>query len=390
MPADGFASRFKLHDAGVYLDLPMRDYVNDPALSGSGIKKLLTSPPDWRFEQPDNDLYDAPETDDQALGTLVHTAVLEGVETFNARYVVKPDPDSVRGVLRTQDDMAAWLKDRGQPHSGSKAKQVERIQAHWNVLKVTGAASDQDEPIFWDAFLEELCAGGKELIKAKDDRYVRLVHGFVSAWPEAQKVLTGGLAEVSMFWVEGDVRYKARFDYLTALAEIERNRDFRGWKGPLVLDAKKFGRAPRRGHALWQHLQSEALKYDYDLQAVHNRRAAMMPPLLLAQSDCILSAVGENATQRLDKLQEIAAAVQATPPLFAWLWLRTPGPPQGLIMPFEDSTKRWAHAESDVEEAITNYRTYREQCGDGLWIEAGVVPFDDEEVPPYAWEIPRR
>lgn len=383
MPADGLFMLPPLIESGIYLDLDMQAYIDDPAISGSGLKKLLTSPADFKWELPKrNPLFTPSESNARLLGTLVHAAVLEGMGAFHHRYFVEPElDDEDPRVIRTADQARNWLADKGEKKTGLKADLFDRVRACAEMLKVDGAADDE-LPIFLDEMLAKLVAegNGRRLkIKQRDFDYVAQVCAVVRAWPDARQLLQGGLAEVSIFWIEDGVRFKARLDYLTVLA---------------IIDIKKFGLPPMRGMTLQSHLQQEAMSYSYDIQAVHNRRATMQIPMLLAQG-AVQSAIGEGASERLKLLEQISAAIAKEPPVFHWLWLRTPGPPQGMVMPFPHETKRYEHCEFEIETvALENLRLYRKQCGDELaaaqpWIEVGTATWDDEYVRPYQWELVR-
>lgn len=381
--AEGFQGSSLLHAPGIYLDLDMEAYVADPAVSGSGIKKLVTSPPDFKWELPGrNPLYTPPESDARALGTLVHCAVLEGMDAFAHRYFVAPElDDEDPRVIRTADHARDWLKAHEVKSTGLKADLFERVRGHWEVLRVTENRAADEGPIFLEEMIAALQAEGngrREKIKAKSFQYVALVERTVRAWKDANELLSNGLPEVSVFWKEGDVRFKARFDWLSAAA---------------VVDLKKFGQPPMRGRSLRSQLQRDVVAYAYDIQAVHNRRAALQIPILIGKGANI-AASGPDAEARVATLRAIAEEIIETPPVFHWLFLRTPGPPQGQIMAFPDDTKRWDHAQWECEQAVKTLKLYREQCGDELdadkpWIDVGVTQWDDDDMPEYTWEIPR-
>lgn len=380
--ADGAASPTRLHEDGIYLDLDMEAYVDDPAISGSGKKKLVLNAPDFKWELPKrNPLYKAPESDDRALGSLVHCAVLEGMDAFADRYFVAPDfDDEDPRLIRTADHAKAWLKERGEKCTGLKADLFERVRAQSELLRLEGAGEDE-LPIFIDQVIEQLVAQGngrREKIKPRAFEYVALVERFVRSWPDACALLSEGLPEVSIFWTEGDVRYKSRPDWLSLSA---------------ILDVKKFGQPPRRGKSLRTQLQWDIVNYAYDIQAVHNHRAALQLPLLL-DGGGIVSATGPNASARIEQLRAMAASYLETPPSFHWMFLRTPGPPQGLIMEFPQESERWDFASWESDQAIAALRRYREQCGHELdadkpWIDAGKVVWEDDDLPPYLMEIAR-
>ncbi|MDX2233614.1 MAG: hypothetical protein NW200_03870, partial [Hyphomonadaceae bacterium] len=109
--ADGF-SRPRL-EPGVYLDLPLADYLADPGVSGSGLKLLLTDPPAWRWERPDNPLREVPESRPQRRGAAAHCAILEGLAAYERRYAVAPRRADHPDALETVEDLKNWLRDRG-------------------------------------------------------------------------------------------------------------------------------------------------------------------------------------------------------------------------------------------------------------------------------------
>jgi hypothetical protein len=372
MSADGYSPPpIKLHEPGIYLDLPMLDYVNDPAISGSGLKKLICSAPDFKWELPAarNPFFKAPESDAKALGTLVHAAVLEGLDVFGGRYFVAPelDDDDPR-VIRTADHAKNWLKDNSAKCTGLKAELFDRVRE----TAATMNLAEDEAPIFIDEYIERIGAG-RQQIKRRDHDYVAQVERFVRAWPEASALLSDGIPEISIFWTDDGVRKKARLDWLSRTA---------------IVDIKKFGQAPMRGFDLATYLQREAVTYCYDIQAVHNTRAAAVLPMLLGGGGQV-SATGEDARARIAKLETIVREFEnVAPPAFHWLFLRTPGPPQGLIMPFLADCDRWSHCEYEIDAALANLKAWRLTCGDELapdkpWIECGVATWDDEALPEY-------
>ena len=117
----------------------------------------------------------------------------------------------------------------------------------------------------------------------------------------------------------------------------------------------------------------------------------MQVPLLL--KDGKASASGTGASARLALLDKIGAEISEEAPMFNWLFVRTPGPPQGLVMPFPDESRRWAHAEYLINHALDNLANYRATCGDELdpespWVQFGAAPWDDDALPEYLWELP--
>lgn len=94
-------STTKIHADGIHFDLPMQDYLDDPALGSSDIVNLSISPLQYwsnSHMNPNRAPDEATEATD--LGTIIHEALLEpGKRTF----IVKPD-----GMSFATKDGKAW------------------------------------------------------------------------------------------------------------------------------------------------------------------------------------------------------------------------------------------------------------------------------------------
>lgn len=350
---------------GIYLGLPMDDYVNDPALSGSGIYKLLTEPAALRWESEANPLFEPAErksTKGQLRGSAAHCAVLEGMGAYEAVYMVKPEgmlssSDDLKGWLRTaraklEDQLGAGLKrEEAKPYllTGDKADLIARIRA-----------LDPEAPV-WD----EDAAGGRQLLSADDDQYVRVVERFLRGLDEVAPHISGGLPEVTIVLTKGGIRWKCRVDYLTA---------------DTVLDMKSYGRPPNRGKTLREHCIATAGFSGYDLQAVHNHRMVMAagerfrnktPDMVL---ECDAREVGE--------LSNIFYAHARKAPVFRWLFVRMAGAPTAIIIPFRESDGQWQMALEDIAAAERTFIEFRDQCGEGIWMQfEGEQELEDTDWP---------
>ena len=363
--ADGFRPRTLLED-GVYLDLAMDAYLADPALSGSAFKLLLVDPPAWRWERPDNPLWERPETRPQRRGTAAHCAILEGLAAYEARFGVMPDRRDHPDALDTMDDLRAWLRERDGKVSGTKGDLVARV------LEI-----DQDAPI-WSAIEERAIAGRVPLANA-DDTYVRLLEAFVRRDPDLAPLVTGGLPEVTVIWTDGQGRrFKARLDYLNPAA---------------VTDLKTYGRPPKRGMSLRQHVVAEVVANGYDIQAVHNTRAAAVAMnMVLGNLPGLIVASGEGASDRIATLQDIAQACVTpggvSPPVFHWLFVRMGSAPTGIALPFRDGA-RFRHVEDEIAQAVANHAAFSAAFAPGdLWFRSeGLVEIDEQDWPMWGWGI---
>ena len=370
--ADGF-TRGAVLDDGVYLDLPMSQYLADPALSGSAFKTLLTDPPAWRWERPDNPLWERGETRFQLRGTACHAAILEGIEAYEARFAIEPRREDYPDALDTMDDIKAWLKDRDAKVSGSKAEISLRAMEL--------AAEREEKLLFWAALETELLRG-RTPIREADDAYVRMVHAFVARDPALAPLVSGGLPEVTVVWTDGlkeqggGRRFKARLDYLNPAA---------------VTDLKTYGRPPRRGMSLRQHVVAEVVANGYDIQAVHNTGAAAIAlNMALGNLPGAIVASGEGASDRIEALRAIAQAcvtpAGVSPPVFHWLFIRMGSAPTGIALPFRDGA-RFRHVEDEIAQAVANHDAFSRAFAPGeLWFRSeGLVEIQDEDFPIWAW-----
>lgn len=331
----------KRHADGVYLDLSFEDYLADDAVGGSSCLKLLTDPGAIQWESAANALYEPPAKKPATRGQATHAAVLEGIDVYESRFCVPPE-----GVLRTGDDMSAWLKSVGMKSSGKVAElraSIEHVRAS---PEFTG-----QRPVFFDE-----AVGGRQVISKRDDTYVRVVASFLRGDPTAMKYLVGGLPEVSIFATIDGVRFKGRIDLLAPAT---------------LLNFKTYMRPPARGYALRTHLVRLAYFNGSDLQAIVQSRVAWHAA---REKLPVFGATAAAMDAARDLLAEMAT--REKPPVYRWLYARTDGAPTCMVIPFRQSEARWQVAEREVDDAVENLRRYREKCGDGVWSTS----FGEQEI----------
>lgn len=371
MAADGFTRAPLAHADGVYLNLSMEDYLRDDALSGSAFKKLLSDPAALWWESEQNPLWLRPEprADRARLrGRAAHCMILEGEDAYAARFVVKPDD-----VLSSEASLKAWLSEKRKAFiADSVDGKLSKEDAE--AVKQTGSredliarirALDCDAPI-WDP--DARC----ETLHPTDDQYVRLLDRFVRCDPTFAPLITDGLPEVSIFWSEDGLRFKARIDYLTPHT---------------ILDLKTYGRAPRRGNDLKRHCLFEATFNGYDIQAAHNAHAVAQVQRFHSAPHCVehgfsTHASGPGAFARIEQLGAIINAHASVPPIFRWLFLRMGGAPTGISIPFRESAGQWAEAKRQIGEACNIYRAFRAKFGE---TEPWLVTHGEQEIDDIDW-----
>lgn len=205
---------------GIYFGLPEETYLSQERLSKSGIKRIRVSPADFWAESylNPNPPELTPEQERQRfmarlVGRAYHAARLEP-EKFASTYVREismADFSSAEGFVSSGREIEALLAERGQP---KKSKDDAGVLDQAKRLAATG----YDGPI-WHIEEEKWRASvlpGQVVIPAKVYQEILVDMERIRRVPSVQKLLTGGIAEVSIFWTcpETGIPMKARFDYL--------------------------------------------------------------------------------------------------------------------------------------------------------------------------------
>lgn len=200
---------------GVYFGLPADAYHAVPRLSASGLQRMCVSPATfWRgsWLDPDAPTLDEEETKAQQLGKAYHCARLEP-ERFHDCYVRELDKADfpATGMLTSDAAVKAALKELGETQSIG----TESIEERCERLLQAGY-----EGTLWPlekARWEREDLPGRIPIPAKYfDQIVQDMERIRGSGEIAQ-LLTGGQAEVSIFWTDQwGIPMKARLDYLTA------------------------------------------------------------------------------------------------------------------------------------------------------------------------------
>jgi exodeoxyribonuclease VIII len=167
---------------GVYSDISNADYHGGAGVSKSGLDLIARSPLHYWGAYLDPHREPRKETTAMAVGTAIHTAILEP-DTFGERYVILPE-----GLDRRT---------------------------------TAGKAS-------YEAVISQACATGAEVISANDAAKVLKIAAYAHAHPVAKAMFSDGKAEQSVFWTDDEtgVLCKCRPDWLL------------GGENPAVLDVK--------------------------------------------------------------------------------------------------------------------------------------------------------
>lgn len=292
---------------GVYFGLPAEVYHAVPRLSASGLQRLCVSPATfWRgsWMDPDRPELDEEETKAQQLGKAYHVARLEP-ERFHASYVREIDKADfpAKGLLTSDAAVKAELKNLGQTQTIGNESIAERAE------RLVDAGYEGTILPLEKARWEDTVNGRVSLPAKYFDQIVTDMQR-IRANDEIADLLSGGEAEVSIFWTDRHgLKMKARVDYLTP-----------GWWD----DFKTFDNS--RGKELEQAL-ADAVRYNrYHVQAVTYRDAVEAIRLGGLQ-------VRGNAT---DAQRALVAAIQIRPDELAcwYVFQEKGGVPNLLAMDF--------------------------------------------------------
>jgi hypothetical protein len=236
---------------GVYFTMPAEAYHRVERVSTSGIQRMLVSPAEfWADSWLNHDrIEEDGDTPARLIGRAYHTAQLEP-HLFGKLYAREPqraDYPAERACW-TGTDIERELKGLGLPSStGSVADKAARLEA--------AGYSGTIFPLEVERWRAEL--GDRTPLAAKVWREIEVDGKRLRQSPEIAALLTGGAAEVSVFWTdEKGVKLKCRFDYLRAT----------GWTDFKTFDPK--------GKPLEQAIP-DAIRYNrYYVQAAMYQEAA--------------------------------------------------------------------------------------------------------------------
>ncbi|MBU0801424.1 MAG: PD-(D/E)XK nuclease-like domain-containing protein [Alphaproteobacteria bacterium] len=355
------------HAEGIYIGQRFEDYRADWALGSGSIKTLVTSPPEWWWDSPFNTLRRPDSTDTEKahfrLGTATHVALLEGMDVFEAVYGVAPSKKDFPNHLDTNDELKEACREFGLPVSGKKDDLIERLLARNPKIRILKVEIDA-----WEA------QGKIALTDIEWGKIMRL-HRIAMRAPgqlattggeftTMREAFTGGLSEVSVFWVDEDgIRQRARFDKIHPNATVDL-KTFANWtKG----DFRKA-------------LLREVVVRGYTIQAAHYDEARRQLRRLFAEGK-----VFGGTPEEIEILKEIAAADE-----WAWIWVfaKTAGAPlvQGVL--FDRAGSNYTYAAQQRATGLANFAHHREFFGlepDVMWFDPEAVwAPGDEDFPPFA------
>lgn len=284
------------HADGIYFGMSDTEYHADLALGSTGLKKLVDNAPDFWWTSGFNPAKEEEKDDtpSKVFGRQLHQCVLEGVDKFKAGHA----PTYFPGNIKAGKEEVAAIK-----------------------------------------------AASMVPVKFKEYGRILAASAFIKANTFLKSAFEGGYPEVSVFWTEDGIRYKARFDYLKMRA---------------ITDLKSIRAKTEKP---FRQLCTDALgSYDYLVSAAHYSEGRRRMAGLIRQG--LVFGAEENGV-KMPWLIECAGQ----PFAFVFVFWKAEGSPisKGFKLSPENPLFEMAHAR--IGRAVANYRKYMEEFGsDVAWV----------------------
>lgn len=303
--ADGW-ERGKIHEEGIYLDMPFREYLDDGSLGSTDHRLVGTNPADYWFNSHHNPNRPArKDTPATIRGTAVHTLVLYGSTAFSETYM--------RGAEHT-DDMTPAEK-------GALTKAANKRAAELRKIALTADVYDN----------------------------VAIASAMIAKNPKLAPAFTGGLNEVSVFWRERDpgssvvVPKKCRLDTV----KVRGLGDLKSITNPLD---KPFAQACR----------DRIAGYRYDVQAALYMEGRRQMARLYREGQVF----GDCDADLLKRICESKSFG------WQWVFWQAEGAPITHSWNLSPGNPLLDVAQGFIDRADANYRAYVDQFGlDEMWLQ---------------------
>lgn len=345
---------------GIHFGMKDETYHAVPALSNSGMKRLLASPMVfWAATPWLNKEAEVEESEFLELGKAYHARIIEGREVFYSRYDVELDPEDHPNALRTMEEIRAAIDaiNEGLPKAdkiskgGSKGELVSRLLQH------------QPDAEIWETLVADHAQlhEGKTLLQFEQIKRIEIAAAMVEKHPQLCKAFTGGFPEVSIFWVcpETGVPCKARLDYLKVAA---------------IVDLKSFGNQREKPI-------DKAIAYAVAERKYHYQVAMYCEAVEAAKA--LVRKHGFSVIHGEVPHDWVKEWIAAPPPKFLFVFQATGAAPiaRGMIFPrnLTFDIGKVAVAEAKHRFAV-NMRTY----GSSPWLDiAEIDTFEDTSFPAF-------
>lgn len=349
-------------EPGIHFGLDEEVYHATPALSSSGVKNIRMSPLDfwaratWLNPNYEDDNEETGDSFAKVLGRAYHKRILEGQEAFGWCYAPSFDKalhkdaldgaDAIKDALRKHKEQGATVKLTG--------KKDELIQ---QLLALDPAVRILD--VIEESYVAE--HPGKTFLPQKYLDKIELSAAMIERDPELRKAFTGGMAEVSVFWVceKTGAECKARLDYLKPRA---------------IVDLKTF--ANKSGYPIGRAIERELGYNRYPIQGAWYYDAADHVAGLIKAG----LVRGEVAKPFVDAL------AADHPKTFVYIFQQKGVAPLARGRSFPRASSNCLVAQAGCEAAKQTYRECLETFGNDPWLTSEPISdFDDARIPAL-WE----
>jgi hypothetical protein len=255
----------ELPPPGIYFGMDESTYHALPALSNSGIKRLLASPmlfwadTPWLNAKKREEMAEssADEKIHRVLGRAYHCRIMEGSEVYHSRFAVDLSPEECEGALDGVDQIKAAIKAKGaspvakvmdtHPTAGEYPRVAKKSDWIAQLLELDPAARILD--VLKTQHREK--HADKTFVSRDSYERIEIAAKMVEADPQVRHAFRGGYPEVVLIWHCPDtgVPMKARVDYL---------------KRDVIVDLKSI--ANQRERSMENAIRYEIAAYKYHLQ----------------------------------------------------------------------------------------------------------------------------
>lgn len=341
-----------VHEPGVYFGMPEERYHSALALSASGIKNLRISTLDWWARSVLNPDYADEESEAKEIGKAYHKRIVEGQAAFDALYAAEIDPAEYPTALRTNEEIATAIVEAGGPEKGLSGKRKAQV--------IELLLTYDPEALIWERLVaaHNEQHSGKIMLRAPLIHRIEVAAAMIEKHPQLCKAFTGGMPEVSVFWVDEGTGTpcKARLDYLKSRAIV----DLKSFENSIGLPVRKA-------------IARAVASYRYHLQAAFYLEAAEIARGLIAEGRVF----GDVDTSFLKALHDAGERT--------WLWVfqqKGVAPlARGMVLP-PGITLDIARAE--IDEAKHKFARCWRDFGTDPWLDIeDIGTFDSTEFPAF-------
>ncbi len=336
---------------GIYFGLPEDVYHADPEAKGSStVKEVHINPADYQHEQ----LNGGKESVAFDLGSALHARILEGEAALHERFAQAFNPEDHPEALVTSGDLIDFLKKHDQKGMSNKKKGdliewVQEIDPDAKIMDVLKKEfyAQHEGKIFISLDDWELVESAAQMLQQDHDLGPVMSNG----------AIIKGAPEVSMFYMDGDLKRKLRIDRLLRHAQV---------------DLKSF--SPQTTGNMERLVRHAIFKRFYELQAADYLRSFGIVKELYRTGD--IDVFGKQPYETfLDECFE-----SDDDPAWIWVFVKTKGCPQPLIVNWT-GPQRIADAKQKVVEALDTYRFFVGEYGiDKPWHpQHPAIDLDDDD-----------